>query len=263
MTVIDAHAHIFPDDLAERAVARLSETYGVQPVRLPTLAGVIEEMDQHGVARACALQVATKPEHVQVINTWALELVSHDRIIPFGALHSRQPREEIAAEIDRLQAGGVRGVKLQPYFQGFDPLSPEGLELFRLIGNRLVVLIHGGEEMIHVTPLWTAPELLARLHDAVPDVKMIIGHLGGYDRWGEVLQHLAGRDVYFDLSFTLHQCPRDLVLRILERHGCDRVVWGSDFPWASMDWRLLMGLGLNDVETKGILSGNLLRFLSL
>lgn len=262
MMVFDAHAHLFPDALAERAVAQLSGMYGVQPVRLPTLSGLLAEMEAHGIARAAALQVATKPEHVGPINTWAIELAGDPRLAPFGALHPAQPREDLDAEIERLLAAGIRGIKLQPYFQRFDPLTPQALELLRLVGDRMVVLIHGGEEMIPVRPLWTTPEALARLHEAVPEVCLIVGHLGGYLLWEDALEHLAGRDVYLDIAFTLHKCPRDLALRIIEKHGCHRIVWGSDFPWATMDWGPTTQLGLNQDELEAILGLNMTRLLA-
>jgi len=261
--IIDAHCHIFPDALAERAMARLSEMYVVHPVAMPTHAGVLAEMDLRGVDRAVALQVATKPEQVRTINDWAIELAADPRLVPMGALHPSQPPDEIAAEIDRLVEAGIRGVKLQPFFQQFDPLAPEALDMLRRVGDRLVVIIHGGEEMVEVRPLLTTPERLAKLQDAVPEVRFIMAHLGGYARWDESLIHLAGRDLYFDISFTLHCCPRDLALRILEAHGTDRVVWGSDFPWAAMDWSPISELDLSPVETAGILGENLRRLMKL
>ncbi len=261
MMVIDAHAHLFPDALAERAMAQLGAMYGVEPVRLPTLSGVLAEMQAHGIARAAVLQVATKPEQVGPINTWALELAGDPRLAPFGALHAAQSPDDLDAEVERLLAGGIRGIKLQPYFQRFDPLTPEGLALLRRVGDRMVVLIHGGEEMIPVRPLWTTPQALIRLHEAVPEVRLIVGHLGGYLLWEDALEHLAGRDVYFDISFTLHKCPRDLALRIIEKHGCDRIVWGSDFPWAAMDWSPITQLGLSQDEVEAILGGNMTRLL--
>ncbi len=261
--ILDCHAHLFPDGLAERAMARLGDHYGVAPVRMPTLAELIAEMDDWGVDRAAALQVATKPEQVSPINDWDLELSRHPRLIHFGALHPGQSAEDIEAEIERLVAGGVRGVKLQPFFQGFDPLASEGLDLIARIGRRLVVVIHGGEEMVTVRPLFTGPDRLARLLDLAPDTRFVIAHLGGYERWDEVLHVLAGRDVWFDISFTLHRCPRDLALRIIERHGTSRIVWGSDFPWAHMDWHPVEALGLGPEATAAILGANLAALLAL
>jgi uncharacterized protein len=261
--VIDGHCHIFPDSLAERAMERLSGMYGVDPVRLPTLAGVLAEMEEHGVDRAVALQIATKPEQVRTINDWAVELAANPRLVPMGALHPGLPHHEIEVEVDRLVAAGIRGVKLQPYFQQYDPLSPEALDMLRRIGDRLIVIIHAGEEMLEVRPLLTTPERMARLHDAVPKLRFIMAHLGGYRRWDEALAHLAGRDVYLDISYTLHCCPKDLALRILEAHGTERVVWGSDFPWAPMDYSAVEELGLGAGETAGMLGENLRRLMGI
>jgi len=259
--IIDAHTHIFPDHVADRAIARLGEQYDAKPVRRPVLDELIAEMDVAGVSRSVLAPVATKPDQVPSINAFALELVAHPRVIPFATLHPHF--EDVVGEIERLVAGGVRGVKLQPFFQGFDFEDPLAREMFDLIGDRLVVLMHGGREMIQIGPVIPHGEALARLLDDFPRLALIVAHMGGYDMWEGVNEHLVGADVHFDLSYTFNHAPDDLILDICSRHGWEKIVFGSDFPWQAQS-EALAGLhrrGLDDATFAAVASGNLVRLL--
>ena len=52
---------------------------------------------------------------------------------------------------------------------------------------------------------------------------------------------------------------------MIRAHGPERVVWGSDFPWAEPREALaaFRRLGLTEAEERGILAGNLRALLAL
>ncbi|MEA3401512.1 MAG: amidohydrolase family protein [Armatimonadota bacterium] len=259
--IIDAHTHIFPDRVADRAVAHLGELYAAEPVRRPVLDELIAEMDEAGVGRSVLAPVSTRPDQVPSINDFMAGLVEHPRVIPFGTLHP--DREDVGGEIDRLVDAGVRGVKLQPYFQGFDFAEPGARRMFELIGDRLVVLMHGGQEIVPIENVIPNPEALARLVADFPRLRMIVAHLGSYEMWDEVQQHLVGQDVHFDLSYTFNRAPDELIRDICAGHGWHRIIFGSDFPWQSQTEALdgLRRLNLDDATFAAVASGNLLRLL--
>ncbi len=259
--IIDAHTHIFPEKVADRAVQRLGEAYDARPVRRPVLEGLVAEMDEAGVERSVFAPVSTRPGQVPSINDFALGLVEHPRIIPFGTLHPHY--DDVAGEIDRLVAGGIRGVKLQPLFQGYDFEDPRTAEMFEAIGDRLVVLMHGGQEIVEIESVIPNPEALAELLMRHPRLRMIVAHLGGYAMWEGVDEHLVGADVHFDLSYTFNHARDDLIRRICSRHGWDRIVFGSDFPWQSQSEALagLRRLDLDEETFAAVTSGNLLELL--
>ncbi|MFW5868981.1 MAG: amidohydrolase family protein, partial [Armatimonadota bacterium] len=136
--IIDAHTHLFPEKVVDRAMEQLSAIYGATPVRRPILDELIVEMDEAGVDRSVYAPVSTRPDQVPSINRFALDLVDHPRIIPFGTLHPHY--EDLPGEIERLLEAGIRGVKLQPFFQGYDFADPSTRAMFEAIGDRLVVL---------------------------------------------------------------------------------------------------------------------------
>lgn len=260
--IIDAHTHIFPEAVVDRAVQALHEAYAAQPVRRPVAEQLIAEMDASGVAQAVVAPVSTKPAQVRSINDFVTSL-GQPRLIPFGTLHPHG--EDVAGEIERLIAAGVRGVKLQPYFQGYDFAHPRTREMFDLIGDRLVVLMHGGQEIVDIEHVIPSPQALADLARDFPKLRMIVAHLGGYHMWDLVEQHLVGADLWFDLSYTFNRAPDEVIVRLCSAHGWERVVWGSDFPWMSQTEALagLMRLGLDDATLEGVLGGNLKGILDL
>ncbi len=261
--IIDAHTHIFPEKVVDRAMERLSDMYDAEPVRRPVLDGVVAEMDEAGVDRSVYAPVSTRPDQVPSINRFALGLVDHPRVIPFGALHPRY--EDVPGEIDRLIEGGIRGVKLQPYFQGFSFEEPETRAMFEAIGDRIVVLIHGGQEIMQIEDPVPHGEALAHLAADFPNLRLIVAHMGGYNMWEGVSDHLVGAPVHFDLSYTFDYAPDDVIADICSRHGWERVCFGSDFPWQSQRAALagLRRLKLDDSTFAAVASGNLLRLLDL
>jgi len=261
--IIDGHAHIFPDHVADRAVERLGELYDARPVRRPVLSELIAEMDASGVSRAVFAPVSTRPDQVPSINDFALGMVEHPRMIPLGTLHPHF--EDVPAEIERLLAGGVLGVKLQPFFQGFDFEDPRSDAMFDAIGQRLVVLMHGGQEIVEISPVIPNAAALARLLERHPKLRMIVAHMGGYEMWEGVDEHLVGMPVHFDLSYTFDRAPDELIMDICSRHGWERIVFGSDFPWMSQAQALagLRRLGLDDATFTAVASGNLKRLLGI
>lgn len=261
--IIDAHTHLFPEKVVDRAVEQLTSIYGATPVRRPVLEELIVEMDQSGVDRSVYAPVSTRPEQVPSINRFALKLVDHPRVIPFGTLHPHY--EDVPGEIDRLVAAGIRGVKLQPYFQGFSFDESATRQMFDSVGDRLVILMHGGQEIIEIEDVVPHAEALARLLEDFPKLRMIVAHMGGYEMWEDVNAHLLGAPVHFDLSYTFGHAPDDLIADICSRHGWERVVFGSDFPWQSQQEALagLRRLGLDDATFAAVASGNLLELLDI
>ncbi len=261
--IIDAHTHIFPEKVADRAIEQLREIYGATPVRRPVLDEVVTEMDEAGLDRSVLAPVSTRPDQVASINDFALGLVEHPRVIPFGTLHPAY--DDLEREIDRLLTGGIRGVKLQPFFQDFTFEDGATARMFELIGDRLVVLMHGGQEIAEIEQVVPHPAALARLVETYPHLRMIVAHMGGYEMWDEVSEHLVGARVHFDLSYTFDRAPDDLIIEICSRHGWNRIVFGSDFPWQSQREALagLCRLGLDEDTFAAVTAGNLRAMLDM
>ena len=67
-----------------------------------------------------------------------------------------------------------------------------------------------------------------------PDLKLVACHFGGYHRLDEAEEDLLGENVYLETSWppTMAELAPEQVRAIIDRHGADRIVFGSDWPMA-------------------------------
>jgi predicted TIM-barrel fold metal-dependent hydrolase len=262
MTVIDIHTHAFTDALASVAIPAL-EAQGDLVARYDgTIAGLLREMDATGIDVSVVQPVATKPSQVASINDWAASIGS-DRIVGFGAMHPKLERP--AEEIARMASLGIKGFKLHPEHQSFDPHDPKLDEMYRAaIEHQMIVFFHAGADVILPTVHGT-PESFCALMDAWPELTVVLAHLGGFRQWEGVAEHIAGRDVWLDTAYTPRHLPDDEFVALVRAHGADRVLFGSDGPWTDPDVEIahIRGLDLTASEIEGILGSNAKRLLAL
>ena len=260
--VIDMHAHVFPDALAPTALAALQGQSGLEPVYDGTTAGLRAAMARAGVARSVIQPVASKPAQVRSINDWLVGL-DDPGLITFGALHP--DLADPAAELARLQAGGVRGVKLHPEFQSFRPDDERLDPLYAEAAQRgLIVFFHAGEDLA-IPTVHSDPACFARLLDRHPDLVVVLAHMGGWRQWDDVERLLAGRDVYLDTAFSMTYLGARRFCRLVEAVGADHVLFGSDGPWgdAAAEIARLQEMPLPVDDRAAILGGNAARLLGL
>ena len=90
--------------------------------------------------------------------------------------------------------------------------------------------------------------------------------------YDEVEKLLIGEDIYLDTSFIAASEKGDpgwldpaRALRMIRRHGPERVLFGSDSPWCDQGraLRWLEGLGLSKYELEMISGGNAAKLLDL
>jgi len=94
---------------------------------------------------------------------------------------------------------------------------------------------------------------------------MVAAHLGGWRRWAEVLDTLAGTGVYLDTSYTFGVAPEGMVREILRRHPPERILFGTDSPWVDQSAALAgarKAIG-NPEALRRALGGNAARLLGL
>lgn len=229
VSILDCHVHIFPDEIAETALAVLSGKSGVTPSHSGTRNGLLESMAAAGIRLAVNCPVATAPRQVKRINDWAAANY-RGPLLCLGSIHP--DTEDAPAEIERVRSLGLLGLKLHPEYQEFTLDDPR-LDACWETCSRLCfpVLIHMGEDIGFVPPYHSSPGALADLLDRFPDLIVIAAHFGGWRMWDDVDRFLIGRNLYLDTSFTLERLPPERFVDMVRRHGCHRVLFGSDSPW--------------------------------
>ena len=258
MNVFDMHVHIFPDRIAERAVAAIGAFYENFNMECDgRLRTAIRVMDEAGITRCCAHSVATTPHQVDSINAFVLEAWRQypRRIVPFAAMHPAL--ENPAATAEAVIGAGFRGVKLHPEIQGFSIDAPEVLDMIAPFEGRLPLLVHAGDYRYDNS----SPARLKHVLRTFPRLTLICAHLGGWTVWREAARQLVGEDVYVDSSSSLFALEPAEAVRIMRDYGVDRVLYGTDFPmWNPVgELRRFNALPLTDAEREKILWSNHLR----
>src|SRR4029077_2053076 len=112
-----------------------------------------------------------------------------------------------------------------------------------------------------------SPAALRALLDAVPALRLIACHFGGYHRLDEAEDLVVGSRAVLETSWppTTGGLDQDRVRDIIARHGADRVVYGSDWPMTdpAVEIAAVRSLGLADSDEAGILGGNLAALLGI
>ncbi len=231
--IIDFHAHIYPEKIADKATAAVGTFYGDAPMAWHGRAQeLIQSGSKIGVEKYIVHSVATKPEQVESINSFIISACQKfPQFVGFATMH--QDYQNFAAELDRVYAAGLRGLKLHPDFQRFecdmekmDPVYDKCAAL------NIPVLFHAGDERYD----FSGPKRIRHVLEKHPDLIVIAAHFGGYTEWDNAMEYLVGQNVYFDTSSTLWKLPLEKANKMIKAHGYKKFLFGSDFPmWDHQD----------------------------
>lgn len=239
--LLDCHSHAFADKIADKAVQQLIDYYKMPTTNGGRLSDLINAAKQAKLDAFILLVAATKPEQVKPANDWVLEIaaksraelesftgLSHiPRIISFGTFHPADPNWPV--EISRLKAAGIKGIKLHPEFQGIDLADPNLNPFFEEISDHFVLMTHVGDPKVDSANLST-PRKVAAILKKFPKLRIIAAHLGGLYFWDDVLEELAGKDVYLDTSSALPFINPETLKKIFTKHDNSKILFGSDYP---------------------------------
>ena len=261
--VIDFHTHAFPDELAPRAMEHLvKNARGHLPFLDGTVSALLESMDRASIERSVLCSIATAPKQFDSILAFS-DQVRSDRIEPFPSVHPAA--DDIVSQVRRVAREGFKGIKLHPAYQGFVTDAEEAMPLYETaVEEGLMILFHAGEDFAFPDASICDPEHIEPVARRFGDLVIIAAHMGGYRRWEEARDRLAGmKNVIFDTSFSLDEMGRGLLDEILRRHGADRIVFGTDSPWADQAQaiELLKSLGFSPDVERAWLSDNAARLL--
>ena len=260
--IIDAHAHVWPDRIAELALSAN---------RLPdlvargdgTVDGLTTDMARSGVSMSCCLGIANEARHVERVNEFVAGLEAENRY-GVGTVHVDLSTEENLASLRRHQ---VRAVKIHPLFQNFALDDPRLWEVFEAFGDEFAVIAHVGAGGSALANSLSSPAMIRDIAKQFPALRLVACHFGGYRLLDDAEELLSGADVVLETSWPpgLSTLRPDRVRRLIRNHGAERVVFGSDWPMTSPAEELaaIDALGLTDDETKSVLGGTLARVLRI
>ena len=266
--IFDFHTHTFPDAIALPTVEKLGAAAGIAHHTDGTVDGLAASMAAAGIDRALVLPVATNPKKVQKLNDASAAQNGLRGIFHAGAMHPLCP--EMKAEMRRIAALGLKGVKIHPVYQGVNLDDKPFLDLlYAAAENGLFVVTHAGDDIGFPGVIHCAPEMAENALRQVGDVKLILAHCGGWKNWDRVAPLARFPSVMIDTSFsigalqyangreeTLLSAPQAVAL--IRAFGAKRVLFGTDSPWSNQTQALATfnALPLTPAEKADILWNN-------
>lgn len=273
---IDFHTHLIPNqylkEMLEKSRALFPEK-GRPPsdyleIGYPgSIKGLLTSMARSGIRYSVLLPVARTPDKVEGTNKWVRSVaMKHPQLIPFGTIHPDYPPKE--KELNRLHQWGFRGIKVHLFYQSENHhprpsfLSKDFLLIAKILKSLGLILVvdtyfpwDNGKE-----PL-TTKELM-ELNGFLPNLRMVAAHMASVMNWDAVAP-FYGRNIFFDISFTLGILPNEIVESIIKTHGSDKILFGSDFPFRTPEKEIerFMTLRISEEDKIKILhenAGNLL-----
>lgn len=146
---------------------------------------------------------------------------------------------------------GLRGLKVAPIYQNWNPEDPKHLPFFKKVESfNLPVNIHQGTSFVRPGPLkYANPIMLEDIAIACPDLRIIISHMG--HPWEDECVVLIRKhpNLYSNVS-ALHYRPRrhyNAFMSALEYGVEHKLIFGSDFPSATPEQVIAGQWKVNDV----------------
>ena len=264
---IDVHTHVWPDRIAGVVLESMAGDFGYEPVAAGTVDAVKAHMRASGVDKSIVLGVTERAGQVRGANDWLIS-IQDDMLVPFGAIHPGL--EDKAGEVRRLRENGIKGIKLHPMANQFYPDDPEMFPVYEEMGETMVLEIHTGR-WPQTKPgdiVYSAPERVMNVVRQFPRLKVIALHLGGFYMLDEAERELIGKDnVIIDTTWPpyLKEVGADTLAAIINKHGADKVCFGTDFPLADMakDSQFIESLPIPDAGKERILGENFRELVGL
>jgi predicted TIM-barrel fold metal-dependent hydrolase len=221
--------------MAQKTIDYLAIKGNIKPHSNGTVAGLIEKMDEAGVTLSVALPVLTRPESFDSILNFVLKVNEENKgkIISFAGIHPRCT--DIYGKLKKAKDLGIKGVKIHPDYQETFIDDSGYIEILNSCKELdLIVVTHAGHDVAYRDSMKCPPEKLKKVIEKVGHKKLVLAHLGGSMLIDEVTNELAGLDVYMDTANDLKFVTKDKFLKLISKHGEDKILFATDMPWSSM-----------------------------
>ena len=261
MSFVDAHAHIYPEKIAQRAVESVRQFYLVEQMyaQKGTVENLLSYTKTSPITHFIAHSVAVKPKNVESINNFIAQCAAeHPEIIGFMAMH--QDFEDPETEINRAMGLGLCGIKLHPDTQQVNADDPRLMNVYEIAQAKgLPVIIHTGDYRYN----FSRPERIARILRAFPDLVVNAAHFGGWSIYDVGADVLCSERCFVDTSSALEYIGLRHAKELINMYGCERVMFGSDHPmWSpAKECELIAQVGLSAHDYENITWHNAEKFL--
>lgn len=244
--IIDCHCHIFTKQVIHNVTSRVALVEELElgaAVEHRSEARVLDESARENHVDCCVLLPTASPDKVRSENERYLSIAaSFPRLRTLATLHPLM--NHLADEAERMLDRGIAGFKFSSFSQRFDLASVDAEKMFIMIQDTAtrkkkactIVLdtftradIHFGAQGEHLT----TPAKLNAIVSRHPDLPFLAAHMGGL---AADFHHIRfdlkpASNLYLDTSNAAHTLRADQFVDLLQRHGADHVLFGTDWPW--------------------------------
>lgn len=168
--------------------------------------------------------------------TAALVKAHPEKLIGFMSVHPRDP--QMLDEMDRCVGDlGLRGIKLGPNYQNFDPVGEDAFRLYaRAQELRLPILFHQGTSPVRFADLdYAHPRHMDRVATRFPELRIVLAHMAHPWQTDCIAVIRKHPNVWADVSalhyraWSYYTCLR----LATEWAVLPKLLFGSDYPVAT------------------------------
>ena len=173
-----------------------------------------------------------------------------ERLIGFGTVHPDDPH--CLDELERCVTDlGMRGLKLGPNYQNFDPLDRPALELYAAAQRLgLPLMLHQGTSPMREAPIrYAHPLVIDEIAIKFPELRMIMAHLGHPWQVETCVVIRKHPHVYADLSANFYRPFSfwEQMVKASEWNVLDKILFGTDWMVTTVQETIDHLLRVNDI----------------
>ena len=259
MKIIDFHAHIYPEKIAEKAVKSIGDFYNINMTGSGTSEELIKGGSAAGVTNYVVHSVAVTENTVVAINNFiASEIKKHNEFYGFGTMHAGF--EDKIGETERMLSLGLQGIKIHPDTQKYNMDDKRMFPLYDYLREmKIPLLIHTGDYRYD----YSHPRRLCHILKEFPGIITIGAHFGGWSMCDLAYEFLENENCYVDTSSAFWMLGKRRAEELIKMYGAERVLFGTDFPmWKAKDeLATIYEMNLTDDEKSLIFYKNAERIL--
>lgn len=277
---IDVHVHpLLVKELTDNRPGLLQDARELFDLRTSPqpISALLGEMDICRIERSVLLPINCEKSHGSKIpsNDEVAELVKRNgkRFIGFASIDPNSGQaalSELRRSRDQL---GLRGLKLNPALQNFEPTGSAALEIYKEAERLdMPILIHTGLTFSNrFTIMHNQPLVLDDIARKHPKLRICLAHMGWPWVWDAVAVAIRNPNVYIDTAGTFAGTPVESIRQItsvippsvIENALGDRLMFGSDYPRIEVNkmFSAVSTLPVRQDALEAILGENALSFL--
>ena len=253
--IIDAHCHIYPDKIAQKASDSTGNFYHIPSLLDGKISTLLEHGEKAGFDHYIVQSVATTPKQVSSINHFIADAVANSggKFTGLGTLHPDS--EDIEADFKEITDLGLKGVKLHPDIQQFKIDDYRMLKIYELCEGKLPILMHTGDSRYD----YSNPNRMVPIMDIYSNLTVIGAHFGGWSVWEEATKKLSNyKNFYVDCSSSFYAITFEKARELIMAYGTNKVLFGTDYPMWKPEEELekFMQIDLTEQEREDILYNN-------